>query len=173
LSKIKGELRRNYRKGQANGSSNGGIGDGNERKQGRSESEISKLTGVPACTVHNILIRAHGWDEIAEGDVFKRHRQEQNKALEQANRTLVRKSLKKAEGNRPIKVRNRRTQILRGRNESVYVDLDEKRAGCALTRISHNGIISRAASPENTFTSMIRGDQHYCHTHYHYVSYRF
>src|SRR5262245_8733129 len=32
-----------------------------------------------------------------------------------------------------------------------------------LTRISHNGIISRAASAENTFTSMIRGDQHYCH----------
>ena len=32
-----------------------------------------------------------------------------------------------------------------------------------LARISHNGIISRAASPENTFTSMIRGDQHYCH----------
>ena len=27
-----------------------------------------------------------------------------------------------------------------------------------LARISHNGIISRAASPENTFTSMIRGD---------------
>ena len=27
-----------------------------------------------------------------------------------------------------------------------------------LARISHNGIISRVASPENTFTSMIRGD---------------
>src|SRR5262245_5348738 len=33
----------------------------------------------------------------------------------------------------------------------------------ALARISHDGIISRAASAENTFTSMIRGDQHYCH----------
>src|SRR5262245_12794099 len=33
----------------------------------------------------------------------------------------------------------------------------------ALARISHNGIISRAASAENAFTSMIRGDQHYCH----------
>ena len=32
----------------------------------------------------------------------------------------------------------------------------------ALARISHNGIISRAASAEDTFTSMIRGDQHYC-----------
>src|SRR5215475_319300 len=31
-----------------------------------------------------------------------------------------------------------------------------------LARISHNGIISRAASAEDTFTSMIRGDQHYC-----------
>lgn len=66
--------------------------------EGRSENEISKLTGVPAGTVHNILSRAYGWDEIAEGDVFKRHRQEQNKALEQANRTLARKSLEKAEG---------------------------------------------------------------------------
>src|SRR5262249_55662891 len=33
----------------------------------------------------------------------------------------------------------------------------------SLTRISHNGIISRAASAENAFTSIIRGDQHYCH----------
>jgi hypothetical protein len=66
--------------------------------EGRSENEISKLTGVPAGTVHNILSRAHGWDEIAEGEVFKRCRQEQNKALEQANRTLAKKSLEKAEG---------------------------------------------------------------------------
>src|SRR5262249_52969632 len=35
--------------------------------------------------------------------------------------------------------------------------------GESLARISHNGIISRAASAENAFTSMIRGDQHYCH----------
>src|SRR5215471_9734038 len=33
----------------------------------------------------------------------------------------------------------------------------------ALARISHNGIISRAASAETAFTSIIRGDQHYCH----------
>ena len=66
--------------------------------EGRSENEISKLTGLPAGTVHNIVSRAHGWAEIAEGDVFKRHRQEQNKALEQANRTLARKSLEMAEG---------------------------------------------------------------------------
>jgi hypothetical protein len=32
-----------------------------------------------------------------------------------------------------------------------------------LARISHNGIISRTASPDNTFPSLIRGDQHHCH----------
>jgi hypothetical protein len=32
-----------------------------------------------------------------------------------------------------------------------------------LARISHNGIISRTASPDNTFSSLIRGDQHHCH----------
>src|SRR5262249_7455651 len=32
-----------------------------------------------------------------------------------------------------------------------------------LARISHNGNISRAASAEKAFTSIIRGDQHYCH----------
>jgi hypothetical protein len=34
---------------------------------------------------------------IAEGEAFKRHRIEQNKALEQANRTLAKKSLEMAE----------------------------------------------------------------------------
>ena len=66
--------------------------------QGNSQRQISQVTGVPLGTVHAILNRAHGWDEIAEGDVFKRHRQEQNKALEQANRTLAKKSLEMAEG---------------------------------------------------------------------------
>ena len=60
--------------------------------------QISQTTGVPRGTVHAILNWAHGWDEIADGDVFKRHRQEQNKALEQANRTLAKKSLEMAEG---------------------------------------------------------------------------
>ena len=36
-------------------------------------------------------------DEIANGPVFQRHRAEQNKALEQANRTLAKKSLEMAE----------------------------------------------------------------------------
>jgi hypothetical protein len=66
--------------------------------QGKSQRQISQRTGVPRGTVHAILNRAHGWDEIADGDVFKHHRQEQNKALEQANRTLAKKSLEMAEG---------------------------------------------------------------------------
>lgn len=65
---------------------------------GKSRRQISAATGIPLSTVQDILSRAHGWDEIADGDLFKRHRQEQNKALEQANRTLARKSLEKAEG---------------------------------------------------------------------------
>jgi hypothetical protein len=36
-------------------------------------------------------------EKIAEGETFKRHRQEQNKALEQANRTLAAKALNAAE----------------------------------------------------------------------------
>jgi hypothetical protein len=66
--------------------------------EGRSENEITTLTGIPAGTVHNIVSRAHGWDKIADGDLFKRHRQEQSRALEQANRTLAAKALNAAEG---------------------------------------------------------------------------
>src|SRR5215471_87805 len=66
------------------------IGNGKKR-------QISQATGVPLTTVHAILNRVHGWDKIAEGAVFKRHRQELNKALEQANRTLPKKSLEMAE----------------------------------------------------------------------------
>jgi hypothetical protein len=60
--------------------------------EGRSEREIAKLTGISSGAVHGILSRANGWNEIADGDLFKRHRQEQNKALEQANRTLAAKA---------------------------------------------------------------------------------
>jgi hypothetical protein len=66
--------------------------------EGRSENEISSLTGIHAGTVHNIISGAHGWDKIADGDLFKRHRQEQSRALEQANRTLAAKALNAAEG---------------------------------------------------------------------------
>jgi predicted transcriptional regulator len=68
------------------------------KTEGRSENEISNLTGIPAGTVHNILSGAYGWKEIAEGETFKRHREQQNKALEQANRTLAAKALDAAEG---------------------------------------------------------------------------
>ena len=68
------------------------------KTQGQSQRQIREVTGVSLGTVSAILNGAHGWDEIAEGDVFKRHRQEQNKALEQANRTLAKKSLEAAEG---------------------------------------------------------------------------
>jgi|GraSoiStandDraft_51_1057287.scaffolds.fasta_scaffold138968_1 hypothetical protein len=40
--------------------------------EGRSENEISSLTGIPAGTVHNIISGAHGWGKIADGDLFKR-----------------------------------------------------------------------------------------------------
>ncbi len=66
--------------------------------EGRSEREIAGMTGISSGTVHGILSRANGWDKIAEGETFKRHRQEQNKALEQANRTLAAKALNAAEG---------------------------------------------------------------------------
>lgn len=35
--------------------------------EGRSENEISSLTGIPAGTVHNIISGAHGWGKIADG----------------------------------------------------------------------------------------------------------
>jgi hypothetical protein len=82
---------------QTNKSSNSGSCYGVET-QGLSQRHIVEVTGVSLGTVHAILNRAHGWDEIAEGEVFKRHSQEQNKALEQANRTLAKKSLEMAEG---------------------------------------------------------------------------
>ena len=64
--------------------------------EGRSGPEISGMTGVPRSTVENILSGAHGWDRIAQTEVFKLYRQEQNKALEQASRTLAADALKKA-----------------------------------------------------------------------------
>src|SRR5262249_12694974 len=50
-----------------------------------------------------------------------------------------------------------KTTVRKGRPHPI-VD-----ARTRLARISHNGIVSRAASAEKAFTSMIRGDQHYCH----------
>ena len=69
--------------------------------EGRSEHEISRVTGIPVGTVHNIVSRAYGWDKIAEGDLFKRHREQQNKALEQSARTLAAKAYAHAEKQLP------------------------------------------------------------------------
>lgn len=69
-----------------------------KKTEGRTEKDIAAVTGVPASTVHRIVSGANGWDEVAEGEVFKEHRRQQNKALEQANRTLAKKALEAAEG---------------------------------------------------------------------------
>src|SRR5262245_32066884 len=53
--------------------------------------------------------------------------------------------------------------LLSQKQKSQRAVAEQSKTRLALTRISHNGIISRAASAENAFTSMIRGDQHYCH----------
>ena len=66
--------------------------------EGRSEREIAEATGVSASTVHRIVSRAHGWGEVAEREVFKRYREEQNQALEQVNRTMAAEALIKAYG---------------------------------------------------------------------------
>ena len=68
------------------------------KTEGRSTRDVSKLTGVRRTTVENILNGAHGWDQVAQSDAFKWHRQEQNRALEQANRTMAAEALKKAWG---------------------------------------------------------------------------
>jgi predicted transcriptional regulator len=69
-----------------------------KESEGRSERDIAGLTGVSASTVHRIVSGAHGWDKVAEGETFKRYRQEQNRALEQVNRTMAAEALKKAYG---------------------------------------------------------------------------
>ena len=66
--------------------------------EGRSEREIAEATGVSASTVHRIISGAHGWGEVADREVFKRYREEQNKALEQVNRTMAAEALVKAYG---------------------------------------------------------------------------
>ena len=66
--------------------------------EGRSEREIAEATGVSTSTVHRIVSRAHGWGEVADREVFKRYREEQNKALEQVNRTMAAEALIKAYG---------------------------------------------------------------------------
>jgi len=67
-------------------------------KLGHSERQIAREVGLPASTVHTILSKANGWGEIADEPVFRQHRAQQNKALEQAARSIAAKAMAKAEG---------------------------------------------------------------------------
>jgi hypothetical protein len=64
---------------------------------GLSASEAGQRLGLGRNTVGNILAGRYGWDEIVERPVFVQHRQQQNKALEQAARTLAAKAFSHAE----------------------------------------------------------------------------
>jgi hypothetical protein len=157
LSKIKGEPEGNMAKGRRTDLPTAALVMEMKETEGRSENEISKLTGVPAGTVHNILSRAHGWDEIAEGDVFKRHRQEQNKALEQANRTLAKKSLEKAEGKMDnasyaqlvfgAAIMTDKARLLAGEPTEIHVNLN-RTAVTSLDKLA--AMLSHSLIDENT-----------------------
>ena len=64
---------------------------------GHSERQIAKEIGLPASTVHTILSKANGWDQISDEPIFKQHRAQQNRALEQSARTIASKAMEKAE----------------------------------------------------------------------------
>jgi hypothetical protein len=68
---------------------------------GLSASEAGQSLGLGKNTVANILKGKYGWDEIVERPVFVRHRANQNKALEQAARTLAAKAFAHAEETLP------------------------------------------------------------------------
>ena len=67
-------------------------------KLGHSERQIAREVGLPASTVHTILSKANGWDQIADEPVFKQNRAQQNRALEQAARSMAAKAMERAEG---------------------------------------------------------------------------
>jgi hypothetical protein len=67
-------------------------------KLGHSERQIATEVGLPASTIHTILSKAHGWDQIADEPVFRQHRAQQNRALEQAARSMAAKAMERAEG---------------------------------------------------------------------------
>ena len=66
-------------------------------KLGHSERQVAREVGLPASTVHTILSKANGWDQIANEPVFKQYRAQQNRALEQAARTMAAKAMERAE----------------------------------------------------------------------------
>jgi hypothetical protein len=66
-------------------------------KLGHSERQIAKEVGLPASTIHTILSKANGWDQIADEPVFRQHRAQQNRALEQAARSMAAKAMERAE----------------------------------------------------------------------------
>ena len=67
-------------------------------KLGHSERQIAREVGLAASTVHTILSKANGWDQIADEPVFKQNRAQQNRALEQSARTIAAKAMERAEG---------------------------------------------------------------------------
>ena len=71
------------------------------QQAGYSERQIAAQTGLPAATVHGIVSGANGWNEIAQEPVFRQYRAQQNKALEQAARSLAAKSFIHAETQLP------------------------------------------------------------------------
>src|SRR5688572_31551287 len=64
---------------------------------GHSHNEAARRLGISHQTVGAILKGDYGWDEVTSRPVFAQHRQQQNKALEQAARTLAAKAFTHAE----------------------------------------------------------------------------
>ncbi len=61
--------------------------------ENKSANKIAQETGIPRTTIRGILDGVNGWDKVAEGEVFKQYRREQNKALEQAFRSHAAEAL--------------------------------------------------------------------------------
>jgi hypothetical protein len=80
-------------------STNGGIGEGFERHRRAGNLVLtSALPGYPQAQFTTSLAGLTAGVRLQMGDLFKRHRQEQSRALEQANRTLAAKALNATEG---------------------------------------------------------------------------
>jgi hypothetical protein len=66
-------------------------------EHGVSFRDAGRRVGIAADTVASILNGDHGWSEITDAPIFKQYRAKQNKALEQAARTLAAKAFSHAE----------------------------------------------------------------------------